>query len=1137
MKRTLLSLILCIAMGISYAAELNIYASGLKLHDISPENRKASISYFLNAPATAVEFQLLDANQSIVHTIPLNDHPGYLTKGQHNDVEIDLFGIPTGEYSWAIKATNSTSNASITRVSGTDKRFSFYSPAGMVVDNSYNSPHFGRIYVSESRHNKISNKSTVNRTTTQGIYIFGPDLTDVTSQEDIAYDGGVTWNEDLNYENKTEQWVYGMYAPARLAVDEEGLLYVCDNGAPSKGTSGIWRMNPANPSANFEEVLATNKRGTIYTRANSIAVSGIGEDRILYVIDNNASNTPVLKQFPIGNTTEYSSAGTALVTALGTMHSLNTLIRGIYNDFWIFQYRGQIDAISSIMHYNSDLELDYQVNNKNNQSLLPATNTNRRGVGALSPDGKLLAVHAEQTIRIFDVTYDANKVPSLANERTISGVTGSNVDCIAFDVANNIYFASATREYFYAYALPKNTNTHTTPAPSSQRITLAEPIPHIMAYNLDVKQNGKYYDFSFYANSNATSGKLLFYDNTDEYIGEINIEQAITKGNNTISLLTHELPEGNDMAWKLQLSGADNEAFGIVYESPTILQRAHAAIDNSPESDYFGRIYISNNGKDKGCYIYDYDYSDIRTKDMCGMTDITTSGRPAVDAEGYVYWADYGENHGGIYVMNPKTFETHPFFDGEKDVNGLWTNGGVEIGSSCSGASIYGSGANTRLFATSEDSGGQIVNDYAIYNIGQNDGSIRRTWDEAPTQRVELNDNMNANGNFTIVGTSRGAWLCQNRSDGTNGEGVGGARSLIFCGQDGITYYRSTEGYITGSQGAGMAVSADESKLAMVTGTGDIFLFDLNWTYDNTAGCELPDLILSKTYRTKFSYISSMHFDYAGNLVTMAGTKYGTKNAGSDDMRLVVFSTPTDNNTTTIPARKKLTVTNKVTLLDTDNNTDVLTTFLSKEKNASVFRSLTAGMYNTLCLPFSLASFTGTPLENATVWQYNGATVENEATNKEIFLNFEEVTAIEAGKPYLVEPATDIAAPMEFKDVTISTTDGSNVTQSAVTMHGILHPTELQANDKSILFLVANNNLAWANVTANMNGMRAYFKVNDPSLLSARTRAYIRREPTVTTDMENITTTETEIKKVIYNNNLYILRGDEVYTIQGTKVK
>ena len=195
-------------------------------------------------------------------------------------------------------------------------------------------------------------------------------------------------------------------------------------------------------------------------------------------------------------------------------------------------------------------------------------------------------------------------------------------------------------------------------------------------------------------------------------------------------------------------------------------------------------------------------------------------------------------------------------------------------------------------------------------------------------------------------------------------------------------------------------------------------------------------------------------------------------------------------------------------------------------------------MYNTLCLPFNVDNLTGTPLEDATVWKYKGAEVKGEGDSKEIFLDFAEVTSITAGEPYLVEPAEDIAAPMEFKNVTISVTNGSEIAaHTAVTMYGILHPTELQANNTTILFLVDNNNLAWANVTANMNGMRAYFKVNEPSLLTARTRAYIRREPTVATDMENITTTDTEIKKVIYNGNIYIIRGDEVYTIQGTKVK
>ena len=226
----------------------------------------------------------------------------------------------------------------------------------------------------------------------------------------------------------------------------------------------------------------------------------------------------------------------------------------------------------------------------------------------------------------------------------------------------------------------------------------------------------------------------------------------------------------------------------------------------------------------------------------------------------------------------------------------------------------------------------------------------------------------------------------------------------------------------------------------------------------------------------------------------------------------------------------------EVVLRDTENNEVLLIDLNGSTTNVSVYRSLTGGMYNTLCLPFDVNDLTGTPLENATIWQYNRA-VKGDGTNKEIFLEFDEVESITAGEPYLVEPAEDIAAPMEFKNVTISVTNGNDVAQDAVTMYGILHPTELQANDKSILFLVENNNLAWANETANMNGMRAYFKVNEPSLLSARTRAYIRREPTVATDMENITTSETEIKKVIYNGTLYIIRGDEVYTIQGTKVK
>jgi hypothetical protein len=326
-----------------------------------------------------------------------------------------------------------------------------------------------------------------------------------------------------------------------------------------------------------------------------------------------------------------------------------------------------------------------------------------------------------------------------------------------------------------------------------------------------------------------------------------------------------------------------------------------------------------------------------------------------------------------------------------------------------------------------------------------------------------------------------------------------------------------------------MTVNADNTVLYIVEDS-KILEYAIAWN-ENT-----PSLTLSKSYPISLANVSTLSMDYAGNLIACAGTTYGTTD--NNVMKVVCFTLPTNDNTCTTPAPKSKAI-KKVLLYDTQNNEEILSNLNdSQTETVFVFRNLTGGMYNTLCLPFNVNDLTGTPLENATVWQYNEATVKVDGTNKEIFLEFEEVESITAGKPYLVEPAEDIAAPMEFKNVTISVTNGSEIAaHTAVTMHGILHPTELQANNKSILFLVENNNLAWANETANMNGMRAYFKVNEPSLLSARTRAYIRREPTVATDMENISTSETEIKKVIYNGTLYIIRGDEVYTIQGTKVK
>lgn len=1138
MKKSLLLFCCTLMLATSaISANLNVYASGLKITGI--EDNKVSISYFLNAPADEVTFLLLDGanpnENSPVHSVSLSGK----TAGANSAV-IDLSGYVGSHYTWAIKATSNTANTEATLVGGgssSDRRFNFYTPAGLAVDNNPNSPYFGRIYVTESRENVTTTSS---RTVQQGVYIYGADLSDITNQGLNPYVGGVKWNE--NTTDRTNDFLNAMYGPARITIDDEGWVYICDNGPVSDKTSGVWRMNPANPSANFVDVLAdasgNSQRGTLYQRINSAVVTGTAEQgKKLIVVDNkgDGSNNSKLIRFSLNAT------GTLLAGEKGTqllnlydnkiINAHNTIVRGAYDDLWIFQYRNIDNAnYPGVLHINSTGTVDLSVGQQ----------YNRRGSGAISPDGNWLAYCGLGTsvIRIVPISYDDNKTPTIdwENDIRISLANlddGTNyVDGIAFDVAGNLYFASAINERLFAYALRKNDNTHTTIAPTNQQIRLSAP--RIIAYDLrvDLVETGDF-KFSFYANSLPEEGKLLFYRGGDRQnvVKEIPLT-GLEKGENNIVIPNAEIPgydQGKDLYWAVQLSGETIGQFGEVYQSDMLLTRGHAAIDNSPESDFFGRIYISNR-IDNGIgevYVLDKDCSPIY-RGLCGMTKLQSVSRPAVDAEGYVYWSDFGDEHGGVWVTDPNSLNsTQPFFDGMQDPSGVWWKGSVALGSSCSGVFAYGSGANAKLFVMNED---QVNNQlpqygYCVYNIGES-GTMRRSWDKTPSKTVTVKGN--AGQNFSIVGTSHGAFVCQNRTIRNN---IESAISLQFYDNAGNQRYSSLgDARINGSFGAGMAVSSDEEQLAMVNGNGDILLFDITWNED------VPTLAYTTTYVTNFAAISTIHFDYAGNLVVMAGLGFAA-NGMTNDHRLVVYSQPTDNNTIIVPAPSSQRIPALILDEKKDNSTLLSAAAAQGEttNTVRVLRSLTSGMYNTLCLPFALNSLEGTCLEGAKVYKYT----RSEKQGEDLYLHFTitKTSIIEAGVPYLVEPTMDIDV-LDFTNVEISVTAveiAGTRDANGVAFNGILAPKKLNANDKSVLFLISGNRLAWADETDSMYGFRGYFTVpSGASQIGAR--AFINTSESEMTALQQ-PTQQVEVTKFMHNGVLYIQRDGAIYTVMGTKVQ
>ena len=196
------------------------------------------------------------------------------------------------------------------------------------------------------------------------------------------------------------------------------------------------------------------------------------------------------------------------------------------------------------------------------------------------------------------------------------------------------------------------------------------------------------------------------------------------------------------------------------------------------------------------------------------------------------------------------------------------------------------------------------------------------------------------------------------------------------------------------------------------------------------------------------------------------------------------------------------------------------------------------GYYNTLCLPFSLASLENTPLANAEVVTLVDAGITGTKEGGDMVLNIEieQVSAIEAGKPYLVSfPSGNDLTSMTFADVTISATEPQTIHTTLLDMVGILAPTEMAADTDSQLFLGANNTLYWSDGSAPLKGYRAYFRTNSVSVPAGMPARIVKHENT-TTAISNVLD-EQHAQKILRDGQLVIIRDGKQYNALGAIIK
>ena len=209
-------------------------------------------------------------------------------------------------------------------------------------------------------------------------------------------------------------------------------------------------------------------------------------------------------------------------------------------------------------------------------------------------------------------------------------------------------------------------------------------------------------------------------------------------------------------------------------------------------------------------------------------------------------------------------------------------------------------------------------------------------------------------------------------------------------------------------------------------------------------------------------------------------------------------------------------VVTKDILCDNADNQYYLTAHNDKETVVHTKRTLTGGIWNTLCLPFDVTKAT---MEAALGQDVQLRTYTGFAGN---VMTFSEVTGddvITAGTPFLLKLNTTMTNPT-FNSVTVSNTAAKTVTHEGVSFIGTYSQKQL-ATDGTELFITTTGGLAIPTTTGNvMNGMRAYIKVpSNMAFTPGGVRLAIDNE---TTSIQSVTTTS---------------QPDAVYNLSGQRLQ
>ena len=951
--------------------------------------------------------------------------------------------------------------------------YDFYNMMGVVVDNDPNSDEFGKIYIQQSYNGASDGIADRSDTQKAGIFIYNQALEELNAPANTGI------KPQLPYTIGANRQVF-----KRITINPaNGDIAFCNNTTTNGGAYAVSRENLAGEAINLTKHISDIQK------VNALCFDDEGN---LYVAANVSTSGA-----PNGNIYQIKTDGTYTELTSGSLFYDQEIAMASdgRGGLWIAQNRWGT-AVAPLFHVNvAENKIDFKVEADKDYSDWFA-GANYRGAIAYDKQRNILAVHSQACASVFQVTYAADGVPSISKICQTPNLGRNELDGLAFDYAGDLYVVHSGTERFYKYVLPTNNNTCTVPAPESQIIMKeARYIVTVEANDnaMGTVAGGGEYKAGETATLAATANENYRFVNWTYGTTTVadNPLALVVEGDITVTANFDLKP--------LAIEGIVKRAVQIGESTVVLTHEANGTphlykvVAGELEAEISQVGVIARDPDNAGDYLAISDIALTEDGKLVATNKIVCQSEDGQVAAGY----KRGELR--AYIWNDLAGAPSLWFTSKQSSNWYKSIQGHTM-------AIKGTSSNATVFVTGmNQTNGKSR--YSIYTIkdGIYNGDANNNNDYYHFTKKDAITPSTLGENYELNASPLGTdtWI------------LDGGLVDPFEITDPLVYNTEVTVGATINENLGKKFNG----ATYLTVLGKHLMVAPYADGENVAGVKIIDitngLATAQELETR-NITTPQAATAAATAVEVDGTNLLITLVA--DATIYTFDVALESS---------------VTIDENADNTTALGSYEGEVVTATVKRNFEANKYLTLTLPFDMnATQIRNVFGNATVYALDNV-VEYNA--EEVHLQFRPVSIITAGTPYILKTAAsgyDAEDGFTIEGVEIDLSSRP-VTSGDVTMVPVLDAGgTLNQPDE---YFLSNNALYCAGTyPREIMGLRAYFESISP--LPIRARVVFQDNAATSIPMVE-TQPANQVRKVLKDGQLIIIRGEEMYNMQGQRME